>query len=245
MNRRDFVLRSTAAAAFAMTVERGITGGALLPLPSSEFAFARLRYASGNWDADPNMPTNLLHALAAHTRLRLDARERIIDATSNDLFAHPFLYLTGNRTVQFTPRERERLRHYLRSGGFLFVDDCEHDINGEFARSFEAELSLVLDHPEERLRALPNDHELYRAYFDFPAGPPTTSHEVNGWGDRLVHPYLRGAWVGNRLAVLYSNKDYGCEWNYDPRSGCFMAHDTTRFGVNIIVYALRNAARPR
>ncbi len=241
MNRRDFVVRSAAAIA-AITVESKATG-AVLPAPSAEFAFARLRYASGNWDADPNMPANLLGTLAAHTRLRLDARERIIDATSNELFAQPFLYLTGNRTVRFTPHERARLRHYLRSGGFLFVDDCEHDVGGEFARSFEAELSLVLDRPEESLRALPNDHELYRAYFEFPDGPPTTSHEVNGWGDRMVHPYLRGAWIGHRLAVLYSNKDYGCEWNYDPCSGCFMTHDTMRFGVNIVVYALRGAAR--
>ena len=30
--------------------------------------------------------------------------------------------------------------------------------------------------------------------------------------------------------VLYSNKDYGCEWDYDWRNKRFLAQDNTKFG---------------
>jgi len=40
--------------------------------------------------------------------------------------------------------------------------------------------------------------------------------------------------------VLYSNKDYGCEWDYDWRNKRFLAEDNTRFAVNIVMYALNS-----
>ena len=62
--------------------------------------------------------------------------------------------------------------------------------------------------------------------------------ELNGWGDDLVHDYLKGLEFDGRLGLLYSNKDYGCEWDYDWRNKRFLAEDNTRFGVNIVMYAL-------
>ena len=46
--------------------------------------------------------------------------------------------------------------------------------------------------------------------------------------------------IDGRLGLLYSNKDYGCEWDYDWRNKRFLAEDNTRFGVNIVMYALNN-----
>ena len=62
--------------------------------------------------------------------------------------------------------------------------------------------------------------------------------ELNGWGDDLVHDYLRGVEVGGRLGVIYSNKDYGCEWDYDWRNKRFQREDNTKFAVNLVAYAL-------
>ncbi|OCG93084.1 hypothetical protein LMG933_22335, partial [Xanthomonas euvesicatoria] len=67
-----------------------------------------------------------------------------------------------------------------------------------------------------------------------------TGFELNGWGDDLVHDYLKGISIDGRLGVLYSNKDYGCEWDYDWRNKRFLAEDNTKFGVNIVMYALTN-----
>ena len=85
---------------------------------------------------------------------------------------------------------------------------------------------------------LPNSHPVYRSFFKFADGPPATSHELNGWGDEIVHDYLRGIEHDRRLGVLYSNKDYGCEWDYDWRNKRFQRDDNTRFAVNIVVYAM-------
>jgi len=90
------------------------------------------------------------------------------------------------------------------------------------------------------LKKIPGNHPLYRSFFHFEEGPPTTSFELNGWGDDLVHDYLKAVTVNGRIGVLYSNKDYGCEWDYDFRNKRFLAEDNTKFGVNIIMYALNS-----
>ena len=69
-------------------------------------------------------------------------------------------------------------------------------------------------------------------------GPPQTSHELNGWGDNIVHEYLKAIERRSRIAVLYSNKDYGCEWDYDWRNKRFLREDNTKFAVNIAVYVM-------
>ena len=109
-------------------------------------------------------------------------------------------------------------------------------MDGLFARSFEAQLAAIFG--AGALRRIPADHPLYRAFFTFDDGPPTTGLELNGWGDDLVHDYLRAIEIDGRIAVLYSNKDYGCEWDYDFRNKRFLAEDNTKFGVNIIMHAM-------
>ena len=88
------------------------------------------------------------------------------------------------------------------------------------------------------LKKIPNDHELYRIFFEYEKGPPTTSVELNGWGDDLVHDYLKALVIDGQIRLLYSNKDYGCEWDFDHRNKRWLAHDITRFGINIIMYSL-------
>ena len=248
MNRRKF-LRNSLLAAAASTASASLTKAANKvstnratsgrPLSAaSVFTFARLRYSSGNWDADPKMPSSLLNSLVEYTSIRIDPNERVVDVGSGNLANYPFVYLTGNKLVRFTEAERANLRRYLRNGGFMFVDDCNHDIDGTFAKTFEVEIEAILNRPEEALGKLPKSHPLYRAFFEFKDGPPATSHELNGWGDDMVHDYLKAIEIDNRIAVLYSNKDYGCEWNYDWANKRFITKDNTRFGVNIIVYAL-------
>ena len=202
----------------------------------ARFTFSRLQYASGDWDVDQRMPANLLHSLVEYTTIDVDPRERVVALGSEGVFDARFAYLAGHRLVEFTGSERANFARFVRRGGFVFADDCNHDVDGLFARSFEAEMAAIFG--PEALVKLPKTHDLYRAFFDFPDGPPTTGLELNGWGDDLVHEYLKGIVLDGRLAVLYSNKDYGCEWDYDFRNKRFLAVDNTRFGVNIVTYAM-------
>jgi len=219
----------------------GAAGAALLPAPlraagGHDFRFTRLRYESGDWDVDARMPSNVITALIDYTSLRVDPEEQVLDLADPRMLTEPFCYLAGHKLVEFNPAERRNFERYVRSGGFVFVDDCNHDIDGLFAKSFEAQMASIFG--ADALHKLPNDHALYSSFFRFPDGPPATSYELNGWGDDLVHDYLKGIEIDGRLGVLYSNKDYGCEWDYDWRNKRFLAEDNTRFAVNIVIYAL-------
>lgn len=200
-----------------------------------DFYFTRLMYESGDWDVDQRMPSNVLNSLVEYTTLRVDTAERMVNLSDPKMLEAPFCYLAGHKLVQFTPAERRNFERYVKGGGFVFVDDCNHDIDGLFAKSFEAEMARIFG--AAAMKKIPNSHRLYSSFFKFD-GPPNTAVELNGWGDDLVHEYLRGIEVNGRIGVLYSNKDYGCEWDYDFRNKRFLAVDNTRFAVNIIQYAL-------
>lgn len=192
-------------------------------------------YESGDWDVDERMPNNLLNSLVEYTTIRVNPEEQIIALADPAMLEAPFCYLAGHRLVQFNARERENFERYVRNGGFVFVDDCNHDIDGLFAVSFERQMRQIFG--AKALRKIPNDHPVYSSFFEFD-GPPATSFELNGWGDDLVHDYLKAIEIDGRIGVLYSNKDYGCEWDYDYRNKRWLAVDNTRFGVNIAVYAM-------
>ena len=200
----------------------------------SEFVFATAQYESGDWDSAPLVPANVIDSVARYTSIDVAPTGVIVSLSSRDIFRYPMLYLTGHLPVRFTSVERENVSTFVRRGGFLFVDDHNHDIDGAFHKTATEEIGRSI----APLAELPNDHALYRAFFQFPDGPPTTSHELNGWGDNLVHKALYGVTREGRLAVLYSNKDYSSEWGYHPDNKRFLAVDNTKFAVNVVVYAL-------
>ena len=202
----------------------------------SKFTFARIKYISGDWDTDQRMPANVLNSLLEYTTIPLEVEEKIIPLSSSELFNYPFCYLSGHKLVQFNQQEAANFKNYVLNGGFVFVDDCNHDIDGLFAKSFEAQMNSLFG--AKALKKIPNNHPIYNSFFKFEKGPPTTSFELNGWGDDLVHEYLKAITINNRIGVLYSNKDYGCEWDYDFRNKRFLAEDNTKFAVNVVLYAM-------
>lgn len=205
-----------------------------LAATGGQFVFATARYASGDWDSAPLVPANLIDSMARYTGVPVAPSGVDVALDAPGLLRHPFAFLTGHLPVRFTEGERANLRRWIDAGGFLFVDDHNHDVDGMFHKTVTEELTRTLG----PLVTLPNDHPLYTAFFTFSDGPPTTSHELNGWGDNLVHRELKAVVRDGRVAVLYSNKDYASEWNYHPDNKRFQSVDNTRFGVNVIVYAL-------
>ncbi|MGM0582577.1 MAG: DUF4159 domain-containing protein, partial [Bacteroidota bacterium] len=182
----------------------------------NKFFFTRLQYESGDWNVDQRMPSNLLNSLIEYTNIPVDTKERVVALSSDEIFECPFCYLSGHKLVQFTQAEKENFIKYIDNGGFIFVDDCNHDIDGLFAKSFESQMTEI--YGEDGLKKIPNDHPIYFSFFEFDDGPPTTSQELNGWGDDIVHDYLKAIEKDGKIRVLYSNKDYGCEWDYDFRN---------------------------
>jgi Domain of unknown function (DUF4159) len=234
MNRQQF-LKLLCQAAAGLTVLP--LHEALAAKAEYDFWFTRLMYNSGDWDVDQRMPANIITSLIDYTSLRVDPKEHVIALSDPKMLNAPFCYLAGHKLVEFSSDERRNFEKYIRNGGFIFVDDCNHDIDGLFAKSFEAEMARIFG--AKALKKLPKKHPLYSSFFKFDE-PPTTSFELNGWGDDIVHDYLKGIDINGRLGLLYSNKDYGCEWDYDWRNKRFLAEDNTKFAVNVVMYALNN-----
>lgn len=201
---------------------------------SEAFVFATAQYDSGDWDSAPMVPANVIDAIARYTEIPVRPQGVIVPLSSEVIFGYPLVYLTGHLPVRLSNKEAEVLRQFLRRGGILFVDDHNHDVDGAFNKTVREEIRRVAG----ELKPLPNTHELYRAFFVFDNGPPTTSHEMNGWGDNLVHEQLDAVLVDGRISVLFSNKDYSSEWSYHPDNKRFLSVDNTKFAVNLVVYAL-------
>ena len=69
---------------------------------------------------------------------------------------------------------RAQIRRFVENGGLLFSDDCNHDVNGLYAKSFESEMQRAFG--AGALKKLPNDHPIYRTFFKF-TGPPQTRQD--------------------------------------------------------------------
>ena len=231
MNRAQFLRLALAGAVGATLAPRSRAAA-----PAAyDFRFTRLMYESGDWDVDQRMPSNMINALIEYTTLRVDPSEHVIPLADPRMLEAPFCYIAGHKLVEFNPQERRNFERYVRNGGFVLADDCNHDIDGLFARSFEAEMTRIFG--REALKKLPKNHAVYSSFFRFDS-PPNTAYELNGWGDDLIHDYLKGIEIDGRLGLLYSNKDYGCEWDYDWRNKRWLAEDNTKFAVNIAIYAM-------
>jgi hypothetical protein len=234
MHRREFIRTMSLLSA---GLSAGVLSGAVSASDPGyyDFVFTRLSYESGDWDVDERMPANILNSLIEYTTLRVNLTEQVIALADPAMLQQPFCYMAGRRLLQFNHAERENFSNYVNNGGFVFVDDCNHDIDGLFARSFEQQMADLFG--PTALQKIANDHPIYHSFFEFD-GPPNTSQELNGWGDDLVHKYLQAIEINGRIAVLYSNKDLGCEWDYDFRNKRFMTVDNTRFAVNIVIYSM-------
>jgi hypothetical protein len=200
----------------------------------SQFVFATGQYESGDWDAAPLVPANLIDSVARYTTLDVAPVGAIVPLASPAVSDYPLIYLTGHLPFRLTDVERTAVRRFIDRGGMLFIDDHNHDVGGIFHKTAIEEITRTVG----RLVDVPTTHRLYSCFFRFPDGPPTTSHELNGWGDNLVHAHLQAVMHGDAIQVLYSSKDYSSEWGYHPETKRFNTVDNTKFGVNIIVYAL-------
>ena len=122
----------------------------------------------------------------------------------------------------------KRLRAYLDQGGFLFIDD-DYGMD----ESIRQELKKVF--PEQTLKELPFDHEIYSSHFKFPNGLPKI-HEHDA-----KPPRGYGLFSGGRLCVFYAVESNPSDGWADPD----VHHDppekreaALKIGTNIIVYAL-------
>jgi hypothetical protein len=199
--------------------------------PSSAFKIARVKYnGGGDWYNDPSAEVNLLNFVKQNTKIRVSAEYQFVEIGNENLFSYPFLFLTGHGNISFSDFEVKRLREYLISGGFLYIDD-DYGLDQAIRR----EMKKVF--PEKDFVELPFSHGLYHSLFNFPSGPPKT-HEHDG-----KPPQGFGIFNEGRLVVYYtyeSNPSDGWadpEVHKDPEEKRIEA---LKFGANLVVWVLSN-----
>ena len=206
-----------------------VTEDAAFSKNPSSIKVARLHYSGGgDWYWGSSAIPNFLKFVRDNTDFPVDTIERVVQIMEPDLFKYPFLFATGHGAISFSEEEKDRLRQYLSSGGFLFVNDSygmdEH---------FKKELSSLF--PERQLVELPFDHDIYHSFFDFPNGPPKI-HEHDNKPPRAFAVVLNG-----RAAVYFLvESDIGDGWedpqvHNDPENKRLEA---LKMGLNILTYAL-------
>jgi len=193
------------------------------------FTIARLKYnGGGDWYNDPSAEVNLLNFIKRNTNIKVDARYRFVEISSEEIFSYPFMFVTGHGNVVFSEDEVERLQLYLENGGFLYIDD-DYGLDNAIRR----EMKKVF--PAKDFIELPFNYGLYNVFYNFENGPPKThEHDKNP-------PQGFGIFVEGRLAVYYtyeSNPSDG--WadaivHNDPPE---KREEALKFGTNIVVWAL-------
>ncbi len=193
------------------------------------FAIARVKYdGGGDWYGDPSSLVNLQTFLREHTGLNTAATEEVVSPGEDELFAHPYLYLTGHGNLVFSDEEASRLREFLMGGGFLHVDD-----NYGLDESFRRELKKVF--PEYDLVELPFSHPIYHMAYEFPNGLPKIHEHDN------KPPQGFAIVVDGRVVLFYTYEcDLGDGWedpdvHNDPPE---KRQAALKMGANIVLYAL-------
>lgn len=196
--------------------------------PSTSLTVARLRYAPGDWYANPTSLPNLLRFVRDELGFPTASREAVVRATDPGLDRYPLLYLTGHGEIRLSEEEVDALRRYLTSGGMLHADDnfgIDETLRREIGRIF----------PDEPLVELPADHPIYRVAFAFPDGIPKIHEHAGG------PPRAYGVFHDGRLVIFYSfNTDLGDGWedpevHGDPEP---VRRRALEMGANVFAWAL-------
>ena len=144
---------------------------------------------------------------------------------SPELFDLPFCIFSGEGSFTLTEAERENLRAYLNSGGFLMASpSCS---NKDWHRSFLNELELCL--PEHSLETIPMTHPIF-----------SMVHQIDRLQDKKGRSVvLQGITINGRLAVVHSPDGLNDVKN---AKGCCCCggneiREPEKINVNIFVYA--------
>ena len=82
-----------------------------------------MRY-NGPWDPYPGVYSDVLRFVSQITSVLTVPERRVITLKDTALFSSPFVILAGRQPLpSLDDEELSRLRSYLTSGGFLWIED--------------------------------------------------------------------------------------------------------------------------
>jgi hypothetical protein len=202
-----------------------------IPFCSAQ-SLALLKYdGGGDWYSNPTALGNLSTFCNKALETHLSQQTATVSLTDDQLFAYPFIHMTGHGNVVFSEEELDRLRTYLDAGGFIHIDD-NYGMD-EFIRPIL--LSLFPDSP---LEAVPNSHPIFHIAYDLKNGLPKI-HEHNAQNPEAFAIRRNG-----RIVLFYSfESDLGDGWedaevHNDSEEVRTLA---LKMGANLVAYAFSSA----
>ncbi len=245
MDRRSFLrggLGALTGAALAGTLAK-IFGGRLFaaeaPIDTSHavktatFFFPRLKFDVLNhqcvWNAYPHADVILRQSLAKLTNIHVSQEPVVVSlADFNTLRHYPFVFATDQTHFRFPQNEQDNLREFLLRGGFVYGDDCVLGHEGDqFFQDYRTMMNRI--YPDNPMRRVPDDHDIYHCYFDLPGLP-------------FLQGTNHGAWAtfdkeSDRILTFVTPTDLHCGWTgqfFSPRQN----EQAIQMGINIIMFYL-------
>ncbi len=215
----------------------------------AEFALGRLRYRSpmdrpyrySRWGIDVNKgDRTFISLLRRLTRVHARPIETIVDASSDEMYGHPWMMAGSVGDWKLSPDEARRMREYFLRGGFLLVDDFHNE--REWA-NFMAGVRMIF--PGAQAEELEDGDAIFHTVYDM-------KERVRVPGANVVHgsqierggvvPHWRAIRDGQGRIVIAIcfNMDVGDGWEFadDPQYPERYASEAIRLGVNYVLYAM-------
>jgi hypothetical protein len=221
------------------------------PNEMAEWTFARFHYDLGDefghfhfqrWAADyPKADRQFIQGVHRLTRIQTRSTEQVIDASNDDLYNWPWIYVEDPGAWRLTDRQAALLREYLLRGGFLMVDDSHGNYEWE---NFLVGIRMIL--PNRPIEDLSDTDEIFHVVYDL-----DERFQVPGtrfiWGSRRYSadsatPKWRAIRddKGRIVVAICHNSDVGDAWEWAdsaqyPERAASLAY---RLGINYIIYGM-------
>jgi len=214
--------------------------GAPKPVKTGTFFFPRMMFhvkdeTGDQWNTDPVGDVILRRRLAKLTNINVSQDPIVVRLADLDAMCrYPFVFATSEGYFDLPRNEEKNLKEFLLRGGFVHADDCVLGRTGD--RFFQDYVKMINRlFPDNEMRPIPKNHELYHCYFDFPEGAVYLQGNRNLKGDYGLFEKGTG-----RIMTLCSPWDYHCGWCsiqthwFTPEK----SEAAVRMGINIIIYYL-------
>lgn len=169
-----------------------------------------------------------LSVVQKKTSIATERRFKSVKLASDELFKFPFVVMTAEANFFLTKKERENLKKYLESGGFLLASaGCS---SKKFDSSFRREMKTIFG--KESMKVIKKDHLVFQTV------KKIDSLELHK-GDKKGAD-LEGIEVKGRLVMCYSKE--GLNDSANSKNCCCCGgneiENAQDVNVNILVYSL-------
>ncbi len=240
LTRRGFLRRGGSAMAALAAAGSGllnISSPALAApaVKTGQFVFPRLQFTVYDetvdlWNCGPIGDVNLRKKLQELTNINVSQEPKVVHLNDFDeMCRYPFVFMTAEGYFKLPEIEEKNLREFLERGGFVLADDCVY--LGKQDRFFRFYVDLIKKlFPNNPMRKIPLDHEIFHCYYDLPQGAPHCQGVPHGaYG--LFEPGT------GRLMTVATPGDIHCGWMnrfFTPE----LNEKSIQMGINTIIYFL-------